>query len=101
MVRSLQPILRRSSRPPMKWLAVRAGGKVAAQQPFDIVRQLGGRDLHSLHFTTEGAALPQVATEVDLVGIDPRPIGGGGERPHESDVRHLEAGAGIGAAVEV
>src|SRR5207244_389394 len=99
MVRSLQPVLRRSSRPPMKWLTVRAGGKVAAQQPFNIVRQLGGRDLHSLHFTTEGGALPQVATKVDLVGIDLRPVRGTDERPHEPDVRHLEAGAGVGAAV--
>ena len=76
----------------MERLAGRSGGKVAAQQPFDVIGQVRGRDLEALHLPAEALALPQVAAHVHLVRIDLGAVAGGDDRPHQADVSDLEAG---------
>ena len=73
----------------------------AAEHPLDVVGQLGAGHLEPAGLAAEARLGPELAAEVHLEALGLLPVGVGDEHALEADVGHLDAGAGVGAAVDV
>ena len=73
----------------------------AAHDPLDVVGQLVGGDLVAAQLAAEAGVEPEPAAEVHLEALDLVAVGVQDELALEADVGDLDAGARVGAAVDV
>src|SRR5690242_12835863 len=99
--RSRQRLLRGTRGPGGEPLALLALGLEPLQDPLDVVGQFLGGDLQATDLAAETGLQTQRATQVHLVALDLLAPVVEDQLALETDVRHLDTGAGVRAAVEV